>query len=126
MLLLLDLPVSLQQRVSWQQRQQTDVHVHVCDTGIPIQAQFIPRKRLLHNTVKVNETLSNYLPCLCQSSKFNLPRASNFPPDDGSISQSHGCAVVLLERILPWCLTHPSAQCLDLQPQIPMTGPDFK
>lgn len=73
MLLLLGLPVSLQQRVSWHQRQQTDVCVHVCDTEMHVQAQFIPRKRLLHNIGKVNETLSNYLPCLCQSCKFNPP-----------------------------------------------------
>lgn len=32
------------------------------DIEMPIQAQFILMKRLLHNTVKVNETLSNYLP----------------------------------------------------------------
>lgn len=125
MLLLLGVPVSLQQRVSWHQRQQTDVCVHVCDTRMPVQAQFIPTKRLLHNAVKVNETLSNYLPCPCQSCKFNLPRASNLPPEDVSISQSHGCAVVLLERLLPWHLTHPSAQCLDLQPQIPDDSPWF-
>lgn len=110
MLFLLGLPVSLQQRVSWHQRQQTDVCVHVCDTKMPVQAHFIPRKRLLHSTGKVIETLSNYLPCLRQSCKFNPPRASNFPPEDASISHSHGCAVVLLERLLPWHLTHPSAQ----------------
>lgn len=65
MLLLLLLPVSLQQRVSWHQRLQTDVRVHVCDSEMPVQAQFIPTK--MHNAVKVNETLSNYLPCLCVS-----------------------------------------------------------
>lgn len=97
----------------------------VCDIEMPVQAQFIPTKRLLHNTVKVNETLSNYLPRLCQSCKFNLPRASNFPPEDVSISHSRGCAVVLLERLLPQHLAHPSAQCLDLQPQIPDDSPWF-
>lgn len=57
-----------------------------CDIEMPVQAQFILMKRLLHNAVKVNETLSNYLPRMCQSCKFNLPCASNFPTVCVSIS----------------------------------------
>lgn len=87
------------------------------DIEMPIQAQFMLMKRLLHNTVKVNETLSNYLPRMCQSCKFNLPSASNFPPEYVSISRSNVCEVVLLDCLPPWRLTPPRAACLDLQPQ---------
>lgn len=44
-LLLLDLPVSLQLRVSWHQRQQTDVRVHVCVISkCPSRHSLSPRK----------------------------------------------------------------------------------
>lgn len=87
------------------------------DIEMPVHAQFILMKRLLHNTVKVNETLSNYLPRMCQSCKFNLPSASNFPPDYVSISCSNACKVVLLDCLPPQHLTLLNTVCLDLQPQ---------
>jgi len=87
------------------------------DIEMPVQAQIILMKRLLHNTVKVNETLSNYLPRMCQSCKFNLPSASNFPPEYVSISRSDVCEVVLPDCLPSQHLTAPSAVCLGLRPQ---------
>lgn len=117
-LLLLDFPVSLQEGGFMA---PTAVNRCVCtrahDIEMPVEAQFILMKRLLHNTVKVNETLSNYLPRMCQSCKFNLPSASNFPPEHVSISRSDVCEVVLPDRPPPRRLTPPSAVCPDLQPQ---------
>lgn len=106
-MLLLDLPVSLQRGDLMAPKSvNRSVCARACDIEMPVQAQFILLKRLLHNTVKVNETLSNYLPRMCQSCKFNLPSASNFPPEYVSISHSDGCDV-LPDFLHPGISPHP-------------------
>lgn len=111
MLLLLDLPVSLQRGDLMAPKSvNRSVCARACDIEMPVQAQFILLKRLLHNTVKVNETLSNYLPRMCQSCKFNLPSASNFPPEYVSISHSDRCDVMLL--IFSILASHPTQSCV--------------
>lgn len=86
-----------------------------------VQAQAILMKRLLHNSAKANETLSNYLPHMCRSCNFNLPSASNFPPEHVSIFCSH-----VWEVVLTVCLP-PRGQCAwTCSPKIKMTAPSFK
>lgn len=117
MLLWLDVPVSLQEgTVMAPKAVNRCVCEHAQDTERPVQAQCILMKRLLHNAVKVNETLSNYLPCVCQSCKFNPPSASNFPPEYVSVSPSDAREVGLPDCLPARHLTLLSAVWLDLQP----------